>query len=490
MASAAKTQKPTPHAVCVPFPAQGHINPMLKLAFLLHRKGFHITFVHTEYNHNRLLKTGGTAAVFPLPDFQFATIPDGLPPPENEDSTQDIRSLCLSTREHSLAPLNELIDRLNGGHPRSPPPVSCVIADMHMWFVLDAADRIRVPGVLLQTSCAGDFMCNKNIPRLVEKGFVPFKDESSFTNGHLDKPQIDWVPGIFPLRLKDFCNFVIQTTDPNDALLQFVIAGTSRSSTAAAIIINTFDALEQNVLSALSTMSPPIYTVGSLHLLHNQPSENMSDDATKSMRSSLWREDASVLKWLDSKPENSVIYVNFGSIAVLTQHQLIELAWGLAGSERNFVWIVRPDSVRGENAPLPEEFWAEIRGRGFVAGWCPQEEVLGHAAVGGFLTHCGWNSLLESVCGGVPVLCWPLFADQNVNCRYACEEWGIGVEVKGGDVKRDELGILVRELMDGERGEILRKRAAEWKEKAAAAVACGGSSCLNLDRLITEVLNA
>lgn len=148
---------------------------------------------------------------------------------------------------------------------------------------------------------------------------------------------------------------------------------------------------------------------------------------------------------------------------------------------------MRPDSVKGENAALPPEIWEEIGDRGFVTGWCPQEEVLGHAAVGGFLTHCGWNSMMESVCSGVPMLCLPFFADQNLNCRYACVEWGIGVEIEG-DVKREEVGFLVRELMDGERGEKLRRRAVEWKEKAAAAVAGGGSSYLNLERLINEVL--
>lgn len=177
MASPGKTQKP--HAICIPFPAQGHINAMLKLAILLHHKGFHITFVHTDYNYNRLLKSRGGSAAAPLSGFHFATIPDGLPPPENEDSTQDIRALCLSTRDNSLVPLNQLIDKLNHRkNPNAPPPVSCVITDMLMGFALDAAERIGVPGVLLQTCNAGDFMCNKNIRHLVEKGFVPFKGKN------------------------------------------------------------------------------------------------------------------------------------------------------------------------------------------------------------------------------------------------------------------------------------------------------------------------
>ncbi|KAK6121220.1 hypothetical protein DH2020_045046 [Rehmannia glutinosa] len=294
---------------------------------------------------------------------------------------------------------------------------------------------------------------------------------------------IDWVPGLIPLRLKDFPN-VNQTTDPNDPLLNFVITEVARSSKASATIINTIDALEHNVLTSLSSLCPPIYTVGSLHLLFSQLPANYT---LKSMRSDLWKEDPACLYWLDSKPQNSVIYVNFGSITVLNPQQLIEFAWGLAESKKNFMWIVRPDLVQGENAALPLEFWEKIGDRGFVARWSHQEQVLGHPAVGGFLTHCGWNSMLETLCNGVPMLCWPFFSYQNLNCRYVCEEWGIGMEI-GGDVKRDEVGSLVRELMDGEKGKMLKKRALEWKEKAAEAVGAGGSPSLNLDRLISEVL--
>ncbi|KAK6121219.1 hypothetical protein DH2020_045045 [Rehmannia glutinosa] len=442
METAGKTQKP--HAICVPFPAQGHINPMLKLAILLHHKGFHITFVHTEYNYNRLRKSRGGAALSPSPDFQFATIPDGLPPPENADSTQDIRSLCLSTEKNCLAPLNELIGKLNH-RTSTAPPVSCIIGDMAMGFALDAAEGIGVPCVLLQTSSACNFMCYKHIIHLVDKGFVPLKDESYLKNGYMET-LIDWIPGVIPIRLKEFSNN-IRTTNPYDPMLNFLITEFGQSSKAAAIIINTFNALEQNVLTHLSSICPPIYTVGSLHLLLNQLPPNYT---LKSMSSSLWKEDHACLNWLDSKPKNSVIYVNFGSITVLNTQQLSEFAWGLAESKKNFMWIIRPDLVQGENAALPPELWDEIGDRGFTAGWSPQE--------------------------------------QNVNCRYACEEWGVGMVI-GGNVKRDEVGFLVRELMDGEKGKMLKKRALEWKKKAAEAVGDCGSSSLNLDRLISEVLS-
>ncbi|KAL1546992.1 7-deoxyloganetin glucosyltransferase [Salvia divinorum] len=115
-----------PHAICIPFPAQGHINPMLKLAKLLHDEGgFHITFVNTEYNHHRLLKARGPGALDGLPTFRFETIPDGLPPSGTVDATQDIPSLCDSTTATCLAPFKRLVARLGKAGDASPSLVHC-----------------------------------------------------------------------------------------------------------------------------------------------------------------------------------------------------------------------------------------------------------------------------------------------------------------------------------------------------------------------------
>lgn len=136
---------------------------------------------------------------------------------------------------------------------------------------------------------------------------------------------------------------------------------------------------------------------------------------------------------------------------------------------------------------LPPEFLTETENRGMIASWCPQEQVLNHPAIAGFLTHSGWNSTIESIAAGVPVISWPFFAEQQTNCRYCCVEWGIGMEIDN-DVKRDEVEGLVRELMDGEKGKKMRKNALELKKKAQDALVPGGSSRNNLDKLINEVL--
>ena len=267
-------------------------------------------------------------------------------------------------------------------------------------------------------------------------------------------------------------------------MLDFLQHECERARRASAIILNTFDAFEHDVLNALSSILPPVFSIGPLNLLLN----SITDKDLKSIGSNLWKEEPECIEWLDSKDPNSVVYVNFGSITVMTNEQLIEFAWGLANSKKTFLWVIRPDLVAGDKAVLPPEFVTETRNRGLLSSWCPQEQVLAHPAIGGFLTHNGWNSTLESVCGGVPMICWPFFAEQQTNCRFCVKEWEIGMEIEG-DVKRDGVETLVRELMDGPKGKEMKKKALEWK-KLAGSSACDphGSSFLNLDKLVREVL--
>ena len=148
------------------------------------------------------------------------------------------------------------------------------------------------------------------------------------------------------------------------------------------------------------------------------------------------------------------------------------------------MWIVRRDLVKGDAAVLPEEFLAETAGRGLMASWCPQKEVLDHPAVGAFLTHSGWNSTTESIWAGVPMICAPGFADQYINSRYVSGEWGVGLRLDE-ELRREQVAAHVEQLMGG--GEEMRRNAAEWKARAEAATSPGGSEYENLDRLVDEL---
>ncbi|XP_048327306.2 7-deoxyloganetin glucosyltransferase-like [Ziziphus jujuba] len=477
-----------PHAVLIPYPAQSHIKAMLKLAKLLHQRGFHITFVNTEFNHNRFLKSLGPNSCDGLPDFHFETIPDGLPP-SDEDATQDIPSLCDSiTNNLMLPPFLDLLKKpIKNTSSTNIPPVTCIICDGFMSFGVEAGGQLGIPVVVFFSIAACAVMGFRQYPALMEKGLAPLKDEqgSLTTSGFLDMV-IDWIPGMKDIRLKDLPT-LFRIANPSDLIVfKFVIESVQRANDASAVVIHTFHALEQHVVDALSSsMTPQIYTIGPLQLLLN----NIPQVSSENIRYSLWKEETQCLQWLDSKPPNSVVYVNFGSITVMTPQQMVEFGMGLAKSKHSFLWVIRPDLVIGKSAVLPPEFEDEVKERGLIATWCSQEQVLNHPSVGGFLTHCGWNSTIESLSAGVPMLCWPFFAEQQTNCRYVCKEWEVGMEIDN-NVKRDEIEKLVRELMEGVKGKQMKAKAKEWKKLAEQAAADPlGSSSTNFDNLVNHLLS-
>ncbi|KAF8026343.1 hypothetical protein BT93_F2972 [Corymbia citriodora subsp. variegata] len=472
------------HAVCIPCPAQSHIGAMLKLAKLLHHKGFHISFVNTEFNHRRLARAQGPEFENgTLSDFQFLTIPDGLPP-SNADAIQDVSKLSDSVRNYMVGPFSDLLSSL-GSNP-SVPPVTCIVSDGFMTFTTSpAASKFGIPLIHSFSIPGSALMAVKQLRALVEKGLAPLSDESQLMNGHGNTP-IDWIPGMKNMRLHDIPHY-FRITGSDDTLFNFTVDIGDKIGKATATIIHTFEALEPDVLHALSSMIPRVYAVGPLHLMINQITREKSF-ASKHIECNLLKENNECLHWLDSKEPKSVIYVNFGSVAFMTHQQLVEFAMGLANSNQCFLWILRPDAVNGDKANLPGEFVEETRERGFLSGWCPQERVLCHPSIGGFLTHCGWNSTIESLSAGVPMLCWPSFGDQLTNCKCICDDWGVGLEMDGS-VKRDEVERLVRELMEGEVGKKMRSKAMEWRKMAEEAVGENGSSSMNLEKLLDEVLS-
>ncbi|KAL2893774.1 7-deoxyloganetin glucosyltransferase [Bienertia sinuspersici] len=305
--------------------------------------------------------------------------------------------------------------------------------------------------------------------------------DANFTmNGDLDL-SLEWIPCMKDIRLKDLPT-PIRTTDADNFVLNFVKRMIQNSKRASAILINSFDALDHDVFQPFAFEFPSLYMLGPLQLLVDCIESN--DKQIKPISTNLWKEDQHCLEWLDSHDPNSVVYVNFGSITVLTIDQLVEFAWGLANSNRPFLWITRPDLIIENSAVLPPEFLAETKERGLIAKWCDQNRVLAHPAIGGFLTHCGWNSTIESLINGVPMVCWPFFAEQHTNCWFCCNKWGIGMEIDAS-VKRSEVERQVRELMEGDKGKEMRRKVMELRDLAYEAVAApNGSSYNNLDKVI------
>ncbi|XP_070056180.1 7-deoxyloganetin glucosyltransferase-like [Nicotiana tomentosiformis] len=355
-----------------------------------------------------------------------------------------------------------------------------------MSFTHEVSKELGIPNVAFWTASGCALWAFLQYPKLVEEGYCPLKDHSYLTSGHLDTT-IDWIPGMEGIRLKNLPSFIRATVDePSYMVIKFIMEEIlDKIPKASALILNTFDALEIDVLKPISTMFPAVYTLGPFHSFLNNLTQ---DEDLKSIGSNLWKEDTHCLQWLNTKKPNSVVYVNFGSITVLTPEQLVEFAWGLANTKLNFLWIIRSDIVKGDSVILPPEFLGETKERGLLDGWCPQEQVLSHPSIGGFLTHCKWNSTFKSISFGVPMLCWPFFADQQTNCWFICNCLGVGMEIDS-NVKRKVIEELVKELMIGEKGIEMKENALKWKKLTEETISSpDGSSYLNFDKLVSHVL--
>ncbi|XVF83832.1 hypothetical protein PTKIN_Ptkin16aG0525000 [Pterospermum kingtungense] len=463
----------SPHVLIFPLPAQGHVNSMLKLAELFALAGLRVTFLNSEYNHDRLLRHTDVFSRFTkYPGFEFETITDGLPDdhPRLSDRIMEMfKGLELRTKPI----FREMLVNIE-------PPVDCIIGDGVLGLVtLDVAEELEIPLIQFRTISACCIWTYFAIPDMIEAGELPVRGDED-----MDR-LITSVPGVENfLRCRDLPSFC-QASDIKDHSLQLIARETRNNFKGHGLLLNTFEDLEGAIVSHMRTKCPKIYTIGPLHLHLKtrlaETNETLFDQSTNS----LWEVDRSCLPWLDKQPEESVIYVSFGSITVLSKEQVIEFWFGLVNSKARFLWVLRPDNMFSEEEDIPVELVEGTKEKGYMVGWAPQEEVLAHRAVGGFLTHSGWNSTLESVVAGVPMVCWPYFADQQLNSRFVSEVWKLGLDMK--DVcDRKVVEKMVNDLVVDRREEFV-KSAAKYAKLAQKSVNIGGSSYCNLDNLIEEI---
>ncbi|KAG6393507.1 hypothetical protein SASPL_147750 [Salvia splendens] len=467
-----KETSPSPHVVIFPLPLQGPVKCMLKLAEMLSLAGIRVTFVNSHHVHRRL---PDPAYFSKYPNFRFQTLPDGLPdglPDDNPRSGDQILDLLWAMEAVSQPAFREI---LSSGSPAA----TCLIAEgVFSWCASVAAD-VGVPLLYFDTISPCGLWGLLSLPNLIQSGEFPFTDEE------LDEV-VAGTDGVIRRRdLPSFCRI----KDVNDPIIQLVIEEASHIPLAQGLIFNTFHHLEAPILSQMLTISPNIYAVGPLHahLKSRLPGGEHSIASD-----SIWEEDKTCISWLDKQPSKSVIYVSIGSLAVMTRDQLYEIWHGLVDSGSRFLWARRPGSVLGpgpkhgdDDVIVPLYLSQGTKERGCVVGWAPQEEVLAHPSVGGFLTHSGWNSTLESVVAGKPMICWPFHADQQVNSRYVEEVWRLGLDMK--DIcDRVVVAEMVREVM-GSRKDEFSERANEMAKFAKMSVSPGGSSFLDFDRLIKDI---
>ncbi|KAI5060489.1 hypothetical protein GOP47_0024909 [Adiantum capillus-veneris] len=464
-----------PHAVVVPYPAQGHINPCMQLAKQLALQHYTITFVNTEHNHERIVASQPQQADLLQEEglnIRFAHIPDGLP--HYHDRMSSLSTLSHAIDTHMPAPFEALVTQLCSSDDSRP---TCIVSDVFMLFTQDIANKFGLPRVAVWFQSAASFAIHVHMPSLISQGYAPFTVKSR-------KDLITSIPGHPPLSPEDLPSF-FKDSDASNYMFKFKLLPFQRLQEAKCVLINTFDDLERSVLKALNEdfevlaagpFLPPA-------LLANVDSKDNRTGAQ------LWPEDHECLPWLDSQKESSVLYISFGSIASLSEVQFKELVLGLEASERPLLWAIRPDVKNSIASALPKTFLEG--GLVYITPWAPQSLVLSHKSVGGFLTHCGWNSTLESLSMGVPTLAWPYFADQMMNRKWMVEEWKVGKSFEATDqglVTKEEVERLVRLLMEGKQGQEMGKRARKLSLAAKKAVQHSGSSLVNVQNVLKVLM--
>ncbi|KAH7365356.1 hypothetical protein KP509_18G022700 [Ceratopteris richardii] len=271
-------------------------------------------------------------------------------------------------------------------------------------------------------------------------------------------------------------------------MYNFKLRPFQRLQEAKSILINTFDDLERDVLKALKDDKINIFAAGPFLPPALLSKEDSRDNRTGT---GLWPEDQECITWLENQKESSVLFISFGSIASLSDIQFKELVLGLEASQKPILWAIRPNLKDSIESVLPKSFLESDHV--YLTSWVPQALILSHKNVGGFLTHGGWNSTLESLSFGVPTIVWPYFADQMLNRKWIVEEWKTGKGFQAahsGLIARDEVERMIRLLMEGKEGHEMRQRARKLSQAARNAVQEDGSSYVNVKNTLRALLSS
>ncbi|XP_068637898.1 UDP-glycosyltransferase 89B2-like [Aristolochia californica] len=458
------------HILVIPYPAQGHLIPLLDHAHQLSSRGLLVTVLVTPKNLSLLsplLSNSSSIQTLVLPFPKHPSIPDGV---------ENVKDLPISFFGHMMRAFSSLHQPVLSWARSQPIPPSAVISDIFLGWTLHLAADLGIPRLVFSPS--GAFAISV-INSLWSR--MPKRPNTSDSDHPVSFPEIRGTPTYPWWQLST----VYRSYKEGDELAEFIKDGMQANIASWGLVVNSFTELEKQYLEHLKKALGHlrVWAVGPLHL---RPTETDNRGGSSSVR----LED--VMTWLDGREESSVVFVCFGSQAVLSRQQMEAVAKGLERSGAAFVWCVK-EATRGHDAGnfgvVPAGFEASVGERGIVIrGWAPQVAILSHQSVGVFLSHCGWNSVLEGIVAGVSFLIWPMGADQFVNATLL-EESGVAVRVcEGAETIPDPAGLAraVAESVGVERPRW--GRAKELSAAALGAVASGGSSIKELDGLVEELI--
>ncbi|XP_026658226.1 UDP-glycosyltransferase 90A1-like [Phoenix dactylifera] len=452
---------PLPHVAFFPFMSKGHIIPLIHLAHLLHRRclatfTFFTTPLNAPFIRDSLAGTDASIVELPFPENA-----PGLPP--GIESTDRLPDMSLFLTFYNAT--KQLRPHFEQALASLPTAVSFLISDGFLGWSTESAAKLGIPRVASYGmgchAMAIQYYIRREKPH---RGLA--SDDQPFT--------VSGFPNL-RLTLDDLTQFSYDP-HPADEVYKFVEEIQPPPDTRA-VVDNSFYELEPGYVDHWNShIGPKAWCIGLLCLAQQKTRSNNRTE---------------LLQWLDSRVamNRPVVYVAFGSQAEISELQLKEIAIGLERSGVDFLWVVRAKGVE-----LGEGFEERVAERGkVVREWVDQLEILQHESIRAFVSHCGWNSVTEGISAGVPILAWPMMAEQRLNARFLVQDLGIGLRVRASDgtreglVRGEDIAKLVRELVDGEKGKEAAKKAKDLARAARMAMEEGGSSWRALEQMIAEV---
>ncbi|CAN4099181.1 unnamed protein product [Withania somnifera] len=473
--------------VLIPLLAASHIIPMVDIAKLLAQRGVTVTLVMTPLNAIRFTAVIDCAIssglLIRVLELQFPAKEAGLP--EGCESADVLPALAF--RRNFFAAIDMLQDQAEKLLQEMKPKPSCIISDTHIAWTAETADKFQIPRIIFDGMSCFKQLCVHNLYIMKDQRKIP--ESGPFVIPDLpDRIEVTkaQLPGAF---------------NAGAHCIQDIRDKIRASETrACGVVVNTFEELEPRYIDEFRKLKDGrVWCIGPLSLCNN----NNQDKAQRGNKTSFDNRDC-LKKWLDSWQPDSVVYACLGSLGRITIVQFVELALGLEASGYPFILVIKTGEGQ---APIEDwisenRFEKRTKERGFlIRGWAPQVLILSHPAIGGFVSHCGWNSTLEGIAAGEPMITWPLFSEQFLNERFLVHVLKIGVSVGSQgvmhlgeeqkpevQVNKEEVTKAIKKVMDKEKeGTDRRKRVKELGKIAKKAVESDGSSHLSLTLLIKEI---